>query len=247
MPSANLIYAYSCDEPEKQFVICDLSQGRPFVDPLTLFSLPFYDIDGVNEKGLIALGGEIDTPTLLKSYKWGIFPWYAYKLGEPVHWYCPQNRFVIFPESVHIGHSLRNSLNKGKYSITINKAFPEVIHHCKTVNNRDKDTYSWLSEKLENVFIELHEMGFAKSIEVREDGELIGGFYGFFYNGVFQGESMFSLKSSASQIGLILLCRNPYIDGIKIKLIDTQFETPTFKKLGGEYIPYSEYRRIMSL
>lgn len=88
-------------------------------------------------------------------------------------------------------------------------------------------------------------MGYAKSIEVWEGEELIGGFYGFFYKGVFEGDSMFSLKPSASQIGLINLCHNPFIDGEKIKLIDTQFETATFKRLGGEYITYEKYREIM--
>lgn len=113
------------------------------------------------------------------------------------------------------------------------------------VNNRDDSQYSWLGETIESLFIELYENGYAKSVEVWEGEELVGGFYGFWQNGIFQGESMFSLRPSASQIGLVLLCKNQKIEGNKIKIIDTQFETPTFQRLGAEYISYEKYREIM--
>lgn len=245
MHEVKLIYLYSVLDPCKRFLACDLTEVSDFTDPLKIFSLPDYDPHNINKQGVFALGGDLSVDMLVKSYKFGIFPWFPYKETDEVYWYCPRERYVIFPEKIHISHSLRNLLNKNKYSITVNQSFREVIHHCRMVNGRDNHGQAWLSETIEDIFIKLYELGYAKSIEVWEDNELVGGFYGFWYKGVFQGESMFSLRPSTSQIGLILLCRSKYIEGEKIKLIDTQFETPTFKRLRGEYITYNQYRDIM--
>lgn len=245
MSDIKLINAFSFSDPEKTFLVCDLEEGRTFADPLKLFAYPYYDIHSVNDEGLYAVGGNIDPDTLVKSYKWGIFPWFPYKDFEEPNWYCPRNRYVIFPKKIHVSHSLRNLLNKNKYCITINRAFREVIHNCRIVDGRDENFGAWLGDTLERNFIELHEKGYAKSIELWEGEELVGGFYGFWYKGVFQGDSMFSLRPSASQIALILFCRHNSIEGKKIKFIDTQFETPTFKRLGGEYISYATYRQYM--
>lgn len=245
MPEINLLYVFQLSEPEKKFLVCDLNNGGTFEDPLTLFNIPEYDIHEINKQGLYAIGGNLNIDSLIKSYKWGIFPWYPYKETEEPDWYCPSNRYVIFPEKIHISHSLRSLLNKDKYHITINQAFREVIHNCRMVDGRDEHEQAWLGEVIEKLFIDLHELGYAKSVEVWEGNNLVGGFYGFWYKGIFQGDSMFSLSPSASQIGLILLCREGTIDGKKIKFIDTQYETPTFRKLGGEYISYQKYREIM--
>lgn len=247
MSEVNLIYVYQVNDPDKKFLACSLEEGGAFADPLTLFELPDYDVYNINKQGLYALGGKLDIETLKQSYKWGIFPWFPYKETEEPEWYCPRERFVIFPEKIHVSHSLRNLLNKEKYFITINQAFPDVIHNCRMVDGRDSHQEAWLGDKIENLFIKLYELGYAKSVEVWEDQELIGGFYGFWYKGNFQGDSMFSLRPSASQIGLILLCRQQYIEAKRIKFIDTQFETSTFKRLGGEYISYSKYREIMDI
>ena len=245
MQLIKLIYVHPLEEPEKRYIVCDLDEGLTFADPLEVFRIPEYDIHDINTQGLYAIGGKIDVPTLVESYQWGIFPWFPYKGYSEPYWYCPRLRYVIFPEKIHISHSLRTLLNKKKYYITINQEFPKVIHNCRKVDGRDEHKDAWLGEEIEERFIELHELGYAKSIEVWEGEELVGGFYGFWYNGVFQGDSMFSLRPSASQIGLILLCKEQLIDGMKIKFIDTQFETPTFERLGGEYISYREYREIM--
>lgn len=245
MQKVKLLGMHTINSPEKVFLVCDLYDGGVFADPLTLFRNPLYDIHNVNTQGLYAIGGNLDIETLISSYKWGIFPWFPYKEGYGPEWYCPRQRYVIFPDKIHISHSLRNLLNKRKYVITINKAFRDVIHNCRMVNNRDDSQSSWLGETIESLFIELYENGYAKSVEVWEGKELVGGFYGFWQNGVFQGESMFSLRPSASQIGLVLLCKNQEIEDNKIKIIDTQFENPTFKRLGAEYISYEKYREIM--
>lgn len=244
-----LIKYYKIGEPEKYFLVYDLSFCKTFVDPLNLFSLPDYDKYHLNKKGLFAEGGSLTLKNLEESYNWGIFPWFA-KNSEEIHWYCPRRRYIIFPEKIHVGHSLRNILNKKRYKVTVNKAFKDVIHNCRFVDGRDDHKYAWLSEEIESLFNKLHLKGYAKSVEVwedKEDGteELVGGFYGFFHKGVFQGESMFSLRPSASQIALVELCKMGNIEGSKIKFIDTQFITQTFKRLGGEYIPYETYRKIM--
>lgn len=245
MSEIKLIEVFNFSDPDNKFLVCDIDDGRTFADPLILFYIQKDNVPGVNEEGLYAIGGNLDIQTFLKSYEWGIFPWFPYEGSLEPYWYCPRQRFVIFPDKIHISHSLRNILNKHKYSISINKSFRDVIRFCKTVDNRERQNGAWLGDKIENIFIELNELGYAKSIEVWENEELVGGFYGFFRNGVFQGESMFSLHPSASQIGLILLCKLQKIDGKEIKFIDTQFETPTFKRLGGEYISYQLYREIM--
>lgn len=245
MPEVILKYVYLINNPDKVFLVCDLDEGRTFADPLKVFDFPEYDIYNVNEQGLYAMGGNLDIETLIQSYKWGIFPWFPYKGSTEADWYCPRQRFVIFPEKIHVSHSLRNLLNKNKYFITINQAFREVIHNCRMVGGRNENELAWLGDEIEQRFIELNELGYAKSIEVWEGEALVGGFYGFWHNGVFQGDSMFSLRPSASQIGLVLLCRLGSIEGRKIKFIDTQFENSTFKRLGGEYISYQKYREIM--
>ena len=245
MPEIKVIGISLYEDPNHIFPVCDLNEGRTFADPLLLFSNPLYDVNEVNTQGLYAIGGNLDVDTLISSYKWGIFPWFPYKEMDEPYWYCPRERFVIFPEKIHAGHSLRNLLNKNLYHITIDKDFRSVIHHCRFSNDRDGNDMAWLGDDIEKLFIELHEKGYARSVEVWKGEELAGGFYGFWLKGIFQGESMFSLEPSASQIGLILLCRNPYIDGEKVKLIDTQFETQTFKRLGGEYISYRDYRDII--
>ena len=246
MPEVKLIWAYPLLEPDKKFMVCDLNEGRTFEDPLVVHKIPWSDIHKVNEQGLFAIGGNLDIDNLLKSYRLGIFPWFPYKECEEAYWYCPRDRYVIFPEKIHVSHSLRTLLNKNKYFITINQAFTDVIHNCRIIDNRDNHEQAWLGDTMESLFIKLHELGYAKSVEVWKDDLLVGGFYGFWYNGIFQGESMFSLRPSASQIGLILLCRHQSIEGKKIKFIDTQFKTPTFERLGGEYISYQKYREIMN-
>lgn len=246
MLNTRIIFAYPLGSRHKKYMIYDLNEGRTFGDPLDLFNQPSYDVYNVNDLGLFAVGGKVDIDNLIKAYKWGIFPWFSYRFTEP-YWHCPRQRYVIYPGKIHVGHSLRNLLNKGNYSITVNKNFKEVIHNCRFVDNRDDDDNAWLGEKLQRIFLRLHSMGYAKSVEVWEGEQLVGGFYGFWHNGVLQGESMFSLKPSASQIGLVLLCRQGSIEGDKIKFIDTQIENPTFKRLGAEYISYQEYRKALDM
>lgn len=156
MGRMKVFYVYHLSQPEKAFLACDMDNSDEFVDPLILFKHPSYDVYNINSQGLYAIGGELDTDILLKSYKWGIFPWFPYKDSESPHWYCPRERFVIFPDKIHVGHSLRNLLNKNKYHITINRKFPEVIHYCREVNGRANCEGAWLGDTIENLFIKLY-------------------------------------------------------------------------------------------
>lgn len=239
-----MIEMYLLADPSKRFYICDLDSG-PFADPLEIYSSSAYDPHNVNDKGCFAYGGDIYPETLIESYSMGIFPWYPYREIFDVYWYCPKERYVIYPEKIHVGHSLRNLMNKHSYRLTVNEAFEEVMNHCRTVNKRHEHEDAWLGEDLIKSFITLKDKGYAKSVELWDGDTLIGGFYGFWKNGVFQGDSMFSLRPSASQIALVMLCRKGEIDGEKLKFIDTQYETETFKRLGGEYITYKSYRKSL--
>lgn len=220
----------------------DDTQEAYFPDPLeldTLLSVPMK----WEPSGLYAIGGKIDSQWLIQAYDMGIFPWFAFKNNKRPHWYCPQERFVIFPDEIHVSHSMRNMINRGIYSVTFNKAFDAVIENCSRL--RIDETGAWLGETMVAAYKELHAMGCAASVEVWEGETLVGGLYGVAAGNVFCGESMFSLRPSASKMALIALARR-LDSGKKGRfIIDCQFETPHLKSMGGRMIPYAEYRRIM--
>ena len=199
--------------------------------------------------GLFAVGGDLSINRLLLAYSHGIFPWFAYQLYNEPHWYCPMDRFVIFPKEIHISHSMKQLMHQGKYLITMDKNFEDVIHGCSKVNSRNTDMGAWLGPQMINSYIQLHKMGIAHSVEVWEVGEteneipksrsLVGGLYGIELNGAFFGESMFSLVPSASKLALIHLAH--HLEEKNYSFIDCQFETPHLLSMGGRHIPYDEY------
>lgn len=186
---------------------------------------------------------------LITAYSNGIFPWYGFKENREILWWCPLQRFVIFPNEIHISHSMRQLLKKGIYGVTINEAFNDVIMHCSKIQSRDKESGAWLGDDMTNAYKEMHAQKFAVSIEVWEkpkdandSRKLVGGLYGINIGKNFFGESMFSLVPNASKIALIELANilKPY-GGI----IDCQFETPHLKSMGGRFISYEEYMKIL--
>lgn len=193
------------------------------------------------EDGLLAVGGDLSVERLLLAYSNGIFPWYSFRDGEKL-WYCPMRRFVIFPNEIHISHSMRTLLNKGKYTVSVSKAFEDVIQQCS--QQRIDEPGAWLGEEMIKAYTELHRLHFAESIEVWEGDKLVGGLYGVCIHGCFFGESMFSLVPSASKIALIALANFMLESGGKF--IDCQFETPHLKSMGGHFIDYEEYMEIMT-
>lgn len=210
------------------------------------------------EDGLFAVGGDLSPERLLLAYSHGIFPWYAFRAedscqelidpvtGKPyIQWWCPMKRFVIMPEDIHISHSMRpllHRMQRDEIQVTVNAAFERVIDLCGTL--REEKEGAWLGPEMKAAYIELKRRGYASSVEVWEGEELIGGLYGVTVGRGFFGESMFSLKPSASKIALITLAK--FLPQTGIKLIDCQFETEHLKTMGGHYISYDEYLKIIN-
>ena len=204
------------------------------LDRCTDFPDPRYG----NEDGFYAVDGEVTPERLAAAYPLGIFPYFAFRY-RPVIWWAPQERFVIFPEEVHVSHSMRNLMNKKRFHCTINEAFPEVIASCADTDDRIDEDNAWLGPELLDTWMELHDMGHAKSVEVWEGEDLVGGLYGFVCGQAFIGDSMFSLEPSASKLALIHLAR--YMQAQGGGIIDCQLETPHLKSMGARYISYDEY------
>lgn len=193
--------------------------------------------------GLVAVGGDLSVDRLIFAYSYGFFPWYSYRHGEPM-WYCPMQRFVIFPDEVHVSHSMRQLIRQQRYRLSINEAFEAVIRHCATAQNRDDDEGAWLGPDIIKAYTELHRQGFAASVEVWDGDALVGGLYGVSLGPSFFGESMFSLVPSASKLALIHLAQEMKVRGGK--LIDCQFETPHLKTMGGRFISYEDYMALIA-
>lgn len=204
-----------------------------------------------DEDGCIAVGGDLSVDRLLLAYSNGIFPWYAFRYQE-ICWFCPMDRFVIFPDEIHISHSMRTLMNKGRYRVAIGEVFGSVIDACGKL--RIDEDYAWLGPEMTEAYKELHRQGFATSVAVWEkldkplfDGEIkerfVGGLYGVTIGNAFFGESMCSLVPNASKLALIHLAQEMQKKGGK--LIDCQFETSHLKSMGGRHIHYDEYMKII--
>lgn len=200
-------------------------------------------------KDLLCTGGDLSPERLRLAYKYGIFPWFDFRMDEdlvPV-WYAPLIRFVLFPNEIHISHSMRTLLNKHRYRVTFNEAFPQVIEACRTVNGRYEVDGAWLGENIVKAYTSLWRAGLVKSVEVWDtfdNDRLVGGLYGVWINNCFMGESMFSYVSSGSKIALIALAEWMQKNGGKI--IDLQFETQHLKSMGGRKISYYDYLKILN-
>ena len=195
------------------------------------------------EDGLIAIGGDLSPERLITAYNNGIFPWYGYKENEDIMWWCPLDRFVIFPKEIHISHSMRQLIKKGTYETTINQAFDKVIENCSKTDKRNEQVGAWLGNDMINAYKKMYELGLAASIEVWDkDGNLVGGLYGININNNFFGESMFSLVPNASKLALIYLAEQLKPFG---GIIDCQFETAHLLSMGGRHISYDEYMKYL--
>lgn len=191
----------------------------------------------------MAVGGDLSIDRLLLAYSNGFFPWYSFR-DENRLWFCPLQRFVIFPKEIHISHSMQQLIHQNRYQLTINKDFDGVISGCSTAQNRDEEEGAWLGPDIIKAYTELHRQGFAASVEVWDGQRLVGGLYGVNLGRAFFGESMFSLVPNASKLALIHLART--LDARGGTIIDCQFETPHLRSMGGRHISYEEYIRIIS-
>ena len=197
------------------------------------------------EDGLVAIGGDLSIDRLLLAYSNGFFPWFSFRDQEEPLWFCPLQRFVIFPNEIHVSHSMKQLLKKNPYRITINKDFEGVMRGCATAQNRNELEGAWLGPNIIKAYTELYRQGFAASVEVWEGSQLVGGLYGVTLGRAFFGESMFSLVPNASKLALIFLARMLEAHGGRV--IDCQFETPHLRTMGGRFIPYEEYMKIINM
>jgi leucyl/phenylalanyl-tRNA--protein transferase len=191
----------------------------------------FPSVEEADEDGLLAIGGDLSPERLLLAYKSGIFPWY--NEDEPICWWSPDPRFVLYPDKLKISKSMQTVLNNGSFRFTINRAFEEVVKNCKSVTRKDQDG-TWISPDVQQAYIELHKLGYAHSAEAWQNGELAGGLYGIRLGKVFFGESMFSKASNASKFAFI-----NYVKQLKkedVQLIDCQIYTDHLKSLGATMI-----------
>lgn len=189
--------------------------------------------------GLLAIGGDLSVERLLLAYKNGIFPWYD---GQMPLWWHPNPRFILFPEELKVSKSMRPLFNQNKFQFTINKAFSEVIHHCKKVERKDQDG-TWINDDVIDAYTQLHKMGYAHSAEAWFNNELVGGLYGIKMGKVFFGESMFSTQSNASKFAFIKYVEVLQKEGIE--LIDCQVYTKHLESLGAKMIMREQFLQLL--
>ena len=190
------------------------------------------------EDGLLAIEGDLSPKRLLLAYQNGIFPWFDD--DTPILWYSPHQRFVLFPSEIKISKSMRQVLKNHPFKITYNQAFEKVILACAEAKRTEQDG-TWITQEMQEAYINLQQSGYAHSIEVWENKELVGGLYGVLINKVFCGESMFAKKSNASKIALIWLCKNA-----NINLIDCQIHSDHLEKMGARIVERKEFMEYLN-
>lgn len=184
-----------------------------------------------NKDGLLLVGGDLLPSTLLKAYSLGIFPWYS--ADEPILWWSPNPRFVLFPEKVQISKTMKSILKKDIFQISYNQAFEEVIFACGAVPRQGQDG-TWITDEMMDAYLTLHRMGWAQSVEVWQNEVLVGGLYGIRMGDCFFGESMFAKVSNASKFGFIKMCQKLHSENVQI--IDCQVFTSHLESLGAGMI-----------
>ncbi len=200
----------------------------------------FPPVSEANYDGILAIGGDLSTERLQLAYRSGIFPWF--NEGEPIVWWSPNPRMVLFLEELIVSKSMRNILNRNSFKVTFNQNFRDVISNCQKIK-RDGQNGTWISNNMIEAYCKLHEMGFAKSVEVWENDELVGGLYGVDLGHVFCGESMFSKVSNASKVAFIALVTQ--LKNENYKLLDCQVYNPHLESLGCCEIDREEFMSIL--
>jgi len=189
--------------------------------------------------GLLAVGGDLSRERLLLAYRQGIFPWYE---GDDILWWCPDPRFVLFPDELKVSKTMKSLIRKGDFTFTINAAFEQVINSCKTISRRGQDS-TWISDEVKRAYAGLHGDGYAHSAEAWFDGKLVGGLYGIRMGNVFFGESMFSTMSNASKFAFISYVNVLQSQGVV--LIDCQVYTQHLESLGARMIDRKEFVELL--
>jgi len=216
---------------------CDFKKIRMYFLSKELFFPP---VEEANDDGILAVGGDLSPERLLLAYKSGIFPWFDD--DEPILWWSPLERMVLFPEEFKVSKSMRNILNQGIFKVTFNQNFRDVITNCSAIK-RDGQQGTWISEQMIEAYTKLHEMGIARSIEVWQDELLVGGLYGIDLGHVFCGESMFSKVSNASKVAFVSLVGK--LKEANYKLLDCQVHNSHLESLGAREISREDFMEII--
>jgi len=213
-----------------------MSIDEHIIPPLSNDPDRFPDPRYASSEGLLAWGGDLTPRRLLAAYSIGIFPWF--NQNDPILWWSPDPRLVLYPQDIKISKSFRRVLRNTKYEVKFDHNFKEVIHRCGQIPRR-RQSGTWLHNDMMEAYIRLYENGYAHSVETYMDGELVGGLYGVALGGAFFGESMFALRSNASKISLAAL--SDVLGAKSYDFIDCQVETAHLSKMGAVAIPRDRF------
>jgi leucyl/phenylalanyl-tRNA--protein transferase len=193
----------------------------------------------IEPNGLLAFGGDLSVTTLIKAYSKGIFPWYSNQ--EPILWWSPNPRMVLFPEKIHISRSFKRALKKVNYNVFFDRDFETVINACSETR---KDGFgTWITAEMKQAYIELHKQGIAHCLEIEIDGKLAGGIYGVALENIFYGESMFSRQTNGSKFALYELCQ--FLIDHDYKILDCQAHSDHLESMGAELIPLRVFKKYL--
>jgi len=199
--------------------------------------LRFPPVEQASPEGLLAVGGDLRPERLLEAYRHSIFPWYSD--DQPILWWSPDPRTVLFPEKLHISRSLKRSLRPGIFTVTFDTCFRDVMQHCAGPRPQYPDGGTWITTEMLEAYTKLHELGYAHSVEAWQEGQLVGGLYGVALGGAFFAESMFMKVDDASKVALVSLVRQLQARGFRI--IDCQQSSPHVMAFGAETIPRRDF------
>jgi leucyl/phenylalanyl-tRNA--protein transferase len=202
--------------------------------------LYFPPVEEASPEGIVAIGGDLSAERLLLAYRSGIFPWF--EDDEPILWWSPPERMVLFLDQLKVSKSMRNILNRGIYRITFNTRFREVITACREIK-RNGQGGTWITDEMTEAYCTLHELGYAKSVEVWQGEELVGGLYGVDLGHVFCGESMFSKAPNASKVAFIALVKK--LEHYNYRLLDCQVHNAHLESLGAREIHRDDFLYLL--
>jgi leucyl/phenylalanyl-tRNA--protein transferase len=203
---------------------------------------PFPDPRTADDEGLLGYGGDLSSARLLSAYKQGIFPWYS--KDDPILWWSPNPRLLLYPDKFIVRKSFKRVLRSGKFTVTFDKHFTEVIKHCAGVHRKGQEA-TWIMDEMKEAYTQLHEEGFAHSVEVHLEGNLVGGLYGVSLGKAFFGESMFSLVSDASKVAFKAL--SDVLGSKGYDFIDCQMKTDHMVRLGAEVVERSVFLDALAI
>ncbi|SFS77396.1 leucyl/phenylalanyl-tRNA--protein transferase [Zhouia amylolytica] len=203
--------------------------------------IEFPALELASSDGLLAVGGDLSSERLIYAYQHGIFPWFDE--GSMILWWSPDPRMVLYPDRLRLSKSMKQILRSGKFRVTYNQNFEEVVRNCSTIKRKGEDG-TWITNEMITAYKRLHDLGYAKSVEVWNGDHLVGGLYGVDLGHVFCGESMFSKESNASKVAFISLVKD--LIHKNYQLIDCQVYTDHLASLGAEEIPRDEFLKVLN-